>query len=125
MMIRPTDEELRKCFDKPDFVIYNAGEFYAEQGTTTEKSRTCVALDFSEGKVAILGTQYAGEMKKGLFSYMHFTMPDQGVLSLHASATEGRDGDVTLMLGLSGTGKTTLSHDTGRTFIGDDETLWT
>lgn len=125
MMIRPTDEELRKCFDKPDFVIYNAGEFYAEQGTTTEKSRTCVALDFSEGKAAILGTQYAGEMKKGLFSYMHFTMPDQGVLSLHASATEGKDGDVTLMLGLSGTGKTTLSHDTGRTFIGDDETLWT
>lgn len=125
MLIRPTDEELRKCFEKPDFVIYNAGEFYAEKGTTVGDSRTCVALDFSEGRAAILGTQYAGEMKKGLFSLMHYLMPDQGVLSLHSSATEGKDGDVTLMLGLSGTGKTTLSHDPNRTFIGDDETLWT
>ena len=73
-----------------------------------EKSRTCIALDFSSGRAAILGSQYAGEMKKGLFSLMHYEMPDQGVLSLHSSATEGKDGDVTLMLGLSGTGKTTL-----------------
>lgn len=64
-------------------------------------------------------------MKKGLFSLMHYQMPDLGVLSLHASATEGKDGDVTLMLGLSGTGKTTLSHDPNRALIGDDETLWT
>ena len=64
-------------------------------------------------------------MKKGLFSTMHYLMPDLGVLSLHSSATEGKDGKVTLMFGLSGTGKTTLSHDTGRTFVGDDETLWT
>lgn len=56
---------------------------------------------------------------------MHYEMPDQGVLSLHSSATEGKDGDVTLMLGLSGTGKTTLSHDPNRSLIGDDETLWT
>jgi phosphoenolpyruvate carboxykinase (ATP) len=64
-------------------------------------------------------------MKKGLFSLMHYEMPDKGVLSLHSSATEGKDGDVTLMLGLSGTGKTTLSHDPNRSLIGDDETLWT
>lgn len=56
---------------------------------------------------------------------MHYEMPDKGVLSLHSSATEGKDGDVTLMLGLSGTGKTTLSHDPNRSLIGDDETLWT
>ena len=64
-------------------------------------------------------------MKKGLFSLMHYEMPNHGVLSLHSSATEGKDGDVTLMLGLSGTGKTTLSHDPNRSLIGDDETLWT
>lgn len=92
---------------------------------SVDNSRTCVALDFAEGRAAILGTQYAGEMKKGLFSTMHYLMPDQGVLSLHSSATEGKDGDVTLMFGLSGTGKTTLSHDPHRSLIGDDETLWT
>jgi len=64
-------------------------------------------------------------MKKGLFSYFHYAMPQEGVLSLHASATEGNRGDVTVYMGISGTGKTTLSHDTKRKLIGDDELLWT
>jgi len=63
-------------------------------------------------------------MKKGIFGVMHYYMPKRGAVSLHASATEGKDGDVTLLFGLSGTGKTTLSADPKRKMLGDDEHLW-
>lgn len=125
MLIRPTPEELKTDFENPDFVIYNAGEFYANRGSTGDGSRTCIAFDFEANTAAILGTQYAGEMKKGLFSLMHHKMPDIGVCSLHSSCTEGEEGDVTLFFGLSGTGKTTLSADPKRLLIGDDEHCWT
>ena len=89
-------------------------------------SKTTIALDFSGGSASILGTQYAGEMKKGLFTAMHHWMPDLGILSLHSSCNEGiKDKDVTLLFGLSGTGKTTLSADPKRRLIGDDEHCWT
>ncbi|KAF9368329.1 Protein kinase C-like 1 [Podila verticillata] len=87
-------------------------------------STTSVAINFQRREMVILGTEYAGEMKKGVFTIMHYLMPKAGVLSLHSSANQGNAGDVTLFFGLSGTGKTTLSADPHRHLIGDDEHCW-
>jgi ATP-dependent phosphoenolpyruvate carboxykinase len=124
MLIRPTTEELA-AFGEPDFTIYNAGEFPSNRYTTGMTSTTSVAVSFKRREMVILGTQYAGEMKKGIFTVMHYLMPKRGVLSLHSSANEGPGGDVSLFFGLSGTGKTTLSADPHRALIGDDEHCWT
>jgi len=124
MLIRPTDAEL-ETFGEPDYVIYNAGEFPANQYTTHMNSRTSIDLCFERKEFVILGTEYAGEMKKGVFTIMNYIMPKIGVLSMHCSANEGKDGDVSLFFGLSGTGKTTLSADSQRSLIGDDEHCWT
>lgn len=124
MLIRPTQEELT-IFGEPDYVIYNAGEFPANIYTTHMNSRTSIDLDFNRKEVIILGTEYAGEMKKGVFTIMNYIMPKQEVLSMHCSANEGSNGDVSLFFGLSGTGKTTLSADPQRQLIGDDEHCWT
>lgn len=89
-------------------------------------SSTSVAINFAEKEMVILGTEYAGEMKKGVFTVLFYEMPvKHNVLTLHSSANEGRDGDVTVFFGLSGTGKTTLSADQNRALIGDDEHCWT
>lgn len=124
MMIRPTQKELNN-FGEPDYVIYNAGEFTANQYTSFMKTKTSIDLSFEEKEFVILGTQYAGEMKKGIFSIMNYIMPKKGILSMHCSANEGNSGDVSLFFGLSGTGKTTLSADGDRFLIGDDEHCWT
>ena len=124
MLIRPSDEELAD-FGQPDYVIFNGGEFPADPATAGLTSSTSVSLCFERGEFVILGTQYAGEMKKGVFTIMNYLMPKQGVLSLHCSANEGEDEDVSLFFGLSGTGKTTLSADARRKLIGDDEHCWT
>jgi ATP-dependent phosphoenolpyruvate carboxykinase len=126
MLIRPTEEEL-KLFEEgqPDFTIFNAGEFPCNDLTDGMTSKTSVDVNIGKGEVVILGTQYAGEMKKGVFSIMHYLMPQEGVLSLHSSANQGEAGDATLLFGLSGTGKTTLSADPKRQLIGDDEHCWT
>jgi len=123
MLIRPTEEEL-ETFGKPDFVILNAGRFPANRYTAGMSSTTSVDINFKRGEMVILGTEYAGEMKKGVFTVMHYLMPRSGVLSLHSSANEGPDGDVSLFFGLSGTGKTSLSADPNRMLIGDDEHCW-
>ncbi len=124
MLIRPTAEEL-KTFGEPDYVIYNAGQFPANSHTSHMTSKTSVDLCFEDREFVILGTEYAGEMKKGIFTVMNYIMPKQGVLSMHCSANEGEAGDVSLFFGLSGTGKTTLSADPRRRLIGDDEHCWT
>lgn len=123
MLIRPTAQELEN-FGQPDFVIYNAGQFPANRYTEGMTSRTSVDLNFKTREFVILGSEYAGEMKKGVFTIMHYLMPKSGVLSLHSSANEGEKGDVTVFFGLSGTGKTTLSADPKRALIGDDEHCW-
>ena len=124
MLIRPTAEELLN-FGKPDFVIFNAGQFPADPASPAVTSETSVALSFERGEFIILGTQYAGEMKKGVFTIMNYLMPKKGILSMHCSANEGEKGDVSLFFGLSGTGKTTLSTEPNRKLIGDDEHYWT
>lgn len=123
MLIRPSEEEL-KDFGKPDFFIYNAGEFTQGKIIMGEDSNGCIAVNLKEMEMVILGTCYAGEMKKGVFSLMNYLMPERGLLSMHASANAGKDGDSTIFFGLSGTGKTTLSAEANRNLIGDDEIVW-
>lgn len=123
MLIRPTAEELAD-FGAPDYTIYNAGRFPANSNTEGMTSKTSVDLFFEEKEFVILGTEYAGEMKKGVFTIMNYLMPEQGNLSMHCSANVGKSGDLSLFFGLSGTGKTTLSADPARKLIGDDEHCW-
>ncbi|CZS80271.1 unnamed protein product [Fusarium graminearum] len=123
MLIRPTREELNDFH--PDYTIYNAGKFPANRYTEGMTSGTSVAINFEQKEMVILGTEYAGEMKKGVFTVLFYEMPiKHNVLTLHSSANEGKNGDVTLFFGLSGTGKTTLSADPNRALIGDDEHCW-
>ncbi len=124
MLIRPTQEQLAD-FGTPDYVIFNAGAFPANPKTKEMKSNTSVNVNFEAQEMVILGTQYAGEMKKGVFTIMNYLMPKQGVLSMHCSANEGENKDISIFFGLSGTGKTTLSADPRRDLIGDDEHCWT
>lgn len=119
MLIRPTPKEL-EGFGEPDFTIINAGQCRADSGSGTR-----IAISFEQRRMVILGTQYAGEMKKGIFTVMHYLMPKRGQLSLHSSCNEGPNGGITLFFGLSGTGKTTLSTDPHCRLIGDDEHVWT
>jgi phosphoenolpyruvate carboxykinase (ATP) len=123
MLIRPTHEEL-DGFGTPDFTIYNAGRFPANRYTREMTSKTSIDLSFEEKQLIILGTEYAGEMKKGIFTVMNYLMPKRDIVSMHCSATVGKEKDVTLYFGLSGTGKTTLSADPRRFLIGDDEHCW-
>ncbi len=124
MLIRPTTEELAG-FGEPDYVIFNAGRFPANRLTEGMTSKTSIDLSFEEKQMVILGTEYAGEMKKGVFTIMNYLMPKQGLLSMHCSATaDARQTHSSVLFGLSGTGKTTLSADPKRRLIGDDEHVW-
>ncbi len=124
MLIMPTKEELAN-FGEPDYVVFNAGGFPANRYTSEMTSKTSVDLNLERREIVILGTQYAGEMKKGVFTVMNYLMPLEGVLPMHCSANVGENEDVSILFGLSGTGKTTLSADPKRRLIGDDEHCWT
>ena len=123
MFIRPTDEELSTY--EPDFVVMNGAKTtnpnWKEQGLNSENF---VAFNLTEKMQLIGGTWYGGEMKKGMFSMMNYLLPLKGIASMHCSANVGKDGDVAVFFGLSGTGKTTLSTDPKRQLIGDDEHGW-
>ena len=124
MFIRPTAEELAN-YGEPDFVSFNASKAkvdnYKELGLNSE---TATVFNLKTNEQVILNTWYGGEMKKGMFSMMNYFLPLKGVGAMHCSANVGKDGDVAIFFGLSGTGKTTLSTDPKRELIGDDEHGW-
>ncbi len=107
-----------------DFTVLCLPSFQAEPNRHGCHTETVIAVSFSEKLVLVGGTEYAGEIKKSIFSVLNFTLPEAGVLPMHCSANVGQDGQSALFFGLSGTGKTTLSADPERTLIGDDEHGW-
>ncbi|OUR86456.1 phosphoenolpyruvate carboxykinase (ATP) [Cycloclasticus sp. 44_32_T64] len=123
MFIRPTEEELADF--EPDFVVLNGAKTnnpdWKEHGLNSENF---IAFNLTEKVQLIGGTWYGGEMKKGMFSMMNYLLPLRGMASMHCSANIGKEGDVAIFFGLSGTGKTTLSTDKDRQLIGDDEHGW-
>jgi phosphoenolpyruvate carboxykinase (ATP) len=123
MFIIPTEEE-RENF-KPDFTFLVAGPArYPDWEKDGLHSDIFVAFNIEENLAVMSGTMYGGEMKKGIFTMMNYWLPLEGKLSMHCSANVGKEGDVALFFGLSGTGKTTLSTDPNRKLIGDDEHGW-
>jgi phosphoenolpyruvate carboxykinase (ATP) len=123
MFIRPDDQELADY--EPDFIVMNGAKTvnpdWQEHGLNSENF---VAFNLTEKIQLIGGTWYGGEMKKGMFSMMNYLLPLKGIASMHCSANVGKDNDVAIFFGLSGTGKTTLSTDPQRQLIGDDEHGW-
>ncbi|WP_433994127.1 phosphoenolpyruvate carboxykinase [Afipia felis] len=108
----------------PELTIIDLPSFRADPARHGVRSQTVVAIDFTRKIVLIGGTHYAGEMKKSVFTTLNFYLPEQGVMPMHCSANVGPKGDAAVFFGLSGTGKTTLSADPGRTLLGDDEHGW-
>ena len=124
MFIRPTEEEFLN-FGEPDFIILNASRTtnpkWKEHGMHSE---VFTVFNLTKKMQLIGGTWYGGEMKKGMFAMMNYYLPLKGMAAMHCSANKGKDGDVAVFFGLSGTGKTTLSTDPNRALIGDDEHGW-
>jgi phosphoenolpyruvate carboxykinase (ATP) len=124
MFVREEDPRKLAAFE-PEFVVWNVASLQADPATDGTRGGTFILLDLARRMVLIGGTQYAGEIKKSIFSVMNYYLPKKGVLSMHCSANYGATkDDVSLFFGLSGTGKTTLSADPHRTLIGDDEHGW-
>ncbi len=123
MLIIPTAEEL-ETYGDPHYTIINAGVFPANRHTEGITSDASIIVNLSRKEMTILGTEYAGEMKKGVFFIMNYLMPFKEILPMHCAANVDDADNTTLFFGLSGTGKTTLSADNNRSLIGDDEHCW-
>lgn len=123
LFLRPTEDELNT--QEPDWLILQAPSFEADPAVDGTRQANFTIVNFTRKIILIGGTAYTGEMKKGIFGVLNFLLPhNKKILSMHCSANEGKDGDVALFFGLSGTGKTTLSADVNRSLIGDDEHGW-
>src|SRR5579884_1730932 len=108
----------------PEFTIFFAPAFQADPAAEGTRSQTAIVLNFTKKIILIAGTEYAGELKKSVFSTLNYLLTFRNVLPMHCSANVGQNGKTALFFGLSGTGKTTLSADPGRRLIGDDEHGW-
>ncbi len=122
LFIRPAPSDLDEF--EPNFTIIDAPSFRADPKRDGTRSETVILVNLEKQEILIGGTEYAGEIKKGAFGIMNYRLPAEGVLPMHSSVNVGRDGDVAIFFGLSGTGKTTLSADPERVLIGDDEHGW-
>jgi phosphoenolpyruvate carboxykinase (ATP) len=122
LLIRPEQGELADYV--PGMTIIDLPSFKADPARHGCRTETVIACDFKRKIVLIGGTSYAGEMKKSVFTYLNYVLPSQNVMPMHCSANVGKEGDVAVFFGLSGTGKTTLSNDPNRILLGDDEHGW-
>jgi len=123
LFLRPTEAEI--ATQNPDWLILQAPGFQADPATDGTRQGNFTVVNFTKKVILIGGSAYTGEMKKGIFGVLNYLLPhEHKVLSMHCSANEGKNGDVALFFGLSGTGKTTLSADPERALIGDDEHGW-
>ncbi len=123
-MFLPENDPKKRAEHRPEFTVINTPKFKADPAKHGTRSDVFILVHFGKKLVLIGGTHYAGETKKSIFTILNYTLPLQGVLSMHCSANIGQDGDTALFFGLSGTGKTTLSSDPLRRLIGDDEHGW-
>ena len=124
MFVRPIDFNKDTSKLIPEYTVINAPKFQAVPERDGTNSEAFILAHFGKKMILIGGTSYAGETKKSIFTMMNYKLPLENVLSMHCSANVGKDGDVAVFFGLSGTGKTTLSADPKRRLIGDDEHGW-
>jgi phosphoenolpyruvate carboxykinase (ATP) len=122
-MFRVPSQEERQDFE-PDYTVLQVPSLDADPKTDGTNSETAILVDLEKKTVLVCGSSYAGEIKKSIFGVLNYLLPEMGVMPMHCSANVGPAGDTAIFFGLSGTGKTTLSADSRRTLLGDDEHGW-